>query len=83
MVMSCGMCKNVDSAVAPFQVETLEDRVDDSIDAGHVHKPDHGLGTPTNLHKNTLNHVSGSQFQLHTSSRLAANCVGEKAAKQE
>lgn len=37
-------CKNLEGAIFPFQVESLENGVNDSIHALHVHKANHGPG---------------------------------------
>ena len=62
LVMSSGVCKNSEGASLPFQVETMKDRIDDPIDAGHVHKAHHGSSAPPDLYKNTLDDVGGAKF---------------------
>src|SRR5581483_7996207 len=61
-VMSRGLCKNLEGAVFPFQVEALEDGVDDSVHAVYVHKAHHGPGTPPYLDKAALDDVGGAQL---------------------
>src|SRR5581483_460110 len=61
-VMSRGLCKNLEGAVFPFQVEALEDGVDDSVHAVYVHKAHHGPGTPPDLDKAALDDVGGAQL---------------------
>jgi hypothetical protein len=52
--MSSRLCKKLEGAVFPFQVEPLEDGVNDSIDALHVHEADHGPGSAPDLDKAAL-----------------------------
>lgn len=40
-VMSSGLCKNPEGAIAPFKVETVKDRIDNPVDAGQVNETDH------------------------------------------
>jgi hypothetical protein len=48
--MSSGLCKKLKGAVFPFQVESLEDGVDDSVDAFYVDKANCGFtGSPMNF----------------------------------
>src|SRR5581483_8003543 len=61
-VMSRGLCKNLEGAVFPFQVEALEDGIDDSIHAFDVHKANHGPGAPPDLYKTALDDVGGAQL---------------------
>ena len=61
-VMSSRLCKKLEGAVFPVEVEPLEDRVNNSIHALHVDKADHGPGSAPDFHKATLNDVSGAQL---------------------
>src|ERR1700691_2630639 len=61
-VMSSRLCKKVEGAVFPFQVESLEDGVDDAVDAGHIHETDHGPGSSSHFHEAALDHVGGSHL---------------------
>ncbi len=59
-VMSSRLCKKLEGAVFPFQVESLEDGVDDAVDAGHVDEADHGPGAATHFHEAALDYVGGA-----------------------
>jgi len=48
-VMSSCLCKNPEGAIFPFQVEALDDGVDDSIHTLHFHEADHGPSAAPNL----------------------------------
>jgi hypothetical protein len=39
-VMSSGLCKDAEGAVAPLEVKALKDGVDDSVDTGDVDETD-------------------------------------------
>ena len=52
--MSSGLCKKLEGAVFPFQVESLEDGVDDSVDAFYVDKADHGSSSAAHFHEAAL-----------------------------
>jgi hypothetical protein len=65
-VMSSGLCKKLEGAIFPFQVETLEDGVDDSVYTGHVYKAHHGPCPPTDFDETALNHVGGTQLPLQS-----------------
>jgi hypothetical protein len=60
--MSRCLCKNAEGAVLPFQVEALEDGVDDSVDAVDIHKADHGPRPSSHLHETTLDDIRRAQF---------------------
>src|SRR5271157_294478 len=49
-VTSSCLCKNPEGAGFPFQVEALEDGVDDAIHALHVHEADHGPSAAPYFH---------------------------------
>jgi hypothetical protein len=59
-VMSSCLCKRLEAAIFPFQVESLENGVNDSIHALHVHKANHGQGAAPDFHEAALNDVGGS-----------------------
>jgi hypothetical protein len=61
-VMSSRLCKKLEGAFFPFHVESLEDGVDDAVDAGHIHEADHGPGSSSHFHEAALDHVGGSHF---------------------
>ena len=52
--MSSGLCKQLEGAGFPFQVEALEDGVDDAVHALHIDEADHGPGSPAHLHEAAL-----------------------------
>jgi len=60
--MSSGLCKNLEGAVPPFQIESVKDRVDNPVDAGHVDEAHHRPGAPPDLHEDPLNHIRRSQL---------------------
>ncbi len=64
MVMSSCLCKKAEGAISPFVlfVVAIEDRVDDPIDAGDVHKANHGARATPDLHKAALDDVGRSQL---------------------
>jgi hypothetical protein len=57
--MSSRLCKSVEGAVTPFQIEPLEYRVDDAVDTCHVDETDRA---PPHLHKNSFNDAGGPQL---------------------
>jgi hypothetical protein len=60
--MSSCLCKKLEGAVFPFQVESLEDGVNDSVHALHVHKANHGPGAAPDFHEAALDDVGGPQL---------------------
>jgi len=60
--MSSRLCKKLEGAVFPVEVESLEDRVNNSIHALHVDEADHGSGSPPDFHKAALDDVGGPQL---------------------
>src|SRR6266849_10926793 len=50
-VTSSCLCKYGEGAGFPFQIESLEDGVDDTIHTLDVHEADHGPGATAHLHK--------------------------------
>jgi len=61
-VMSSRLCKNLEGAIFPFQVKSLEDGINDAIHTSHIHETNHWPGPPTYFDKTTLNDVGGAQF---------------------
>ena len=61
MTSSC-LCKNLEGAVFPFQVEALEDGVDNPVHALHVHKADHGASAPPHFDEAAFDDVGGAQL---------------------
>src|SRR5579864_734041 len=61
-VMSSGLCKKVEGAVFPFQVESLEDGVDDAVDALHVDEADHGPSSAANFHEAAFDDIGGAHL---------------------
>ena len=59
-VMSSCLCKKLEGAVFPFQVEALENGVDDPIHALYVDEADHGSGSAPYFHEAALNDVGGA-----------------------
>ena len=60
--MSSGLCKNFEGAVAPFKIETVKDRIDNAVDAGHIDEADHGPCAPPDFYKNPLDQIGGEQL---------------------
>src|SRR5208337_1168484 len=61
-VMSSCLCKNAEGASFPFQVESLEDGVDDAVHGLHVDEADHGPGSAAYINEAALNDVGGAQL---------------------
>src|SRR5712692_8092324 len=53
-VMSSCLCKYGEGAGFPFQIESLEDGVDDAVHALDIHKANHGPGAASHLHEAAL-----------------------------
>jgi hypothetical protein len=62
MVMSSCLCKNLEGAGFPFQVKAMEDGIDNSVNAIHVHKADHRSRPSPHFHKATLDNIGGEQL---------------------
>ena len=60
--MSSGVCKKLEGAVFPFQVEALEDGINDTVYAGYVDKANHRSSSPANFYETTLDEVGGTQL---------------------
>src|SRR6266496_3279016 len=56
------LCKKLEGAVFPFQVESLEDGVDDAVHAVHVDEADHGPGSSAYFHETTFNDIGGAHL---------------------
>src|SRR2546428_4813121 len=50
-VMSSCLCKYGEGAGFPFQIESLEDGVDDAVQALDIYEAEHGPGATAHLHK--------------------------------
>ena len=61
-VTSSCLCKYREGAGFPFQVESLEDGVDDAVDAFYIHKANHGAGSSAHFDEAALDDVGGAQF---------------------
>jgi len=48
--------------VLPLLVESVKNRIDDSLHAGQFIEQDHGPGAPSNFHEATLDGVGGAQL---------------------
>jgi hypothetical protein len=58
--MSSRLCKNLEGAVSPLQVEPVKDRIDNPIHTLNIHKTNHRPGAPPHLDKATLDHIGGA-----------------------
>ena len=63
-VTSSCLCKYGEGAGFPFQVEALEDGVNDAIHAFDIHKTHHGPGSPAHLHEAALDDVGCSTVRF-------------------
>ena len=61
-VMSSRLCKYAEGASFPFQVESLEDGVDDPVHGLHVDEADHGAGSSAHFDEAALDDVGGAQL---------------------
>ncbi len=68
------LCKKPEGADFPFQVEALEDGVDNAIHALHVYEADHGPSTAPYFQETALNDVGGAQ--------LSPQAAGEAEERQ-
>src|SRR6266568_9445388 len=64
VVMSSRLCKKPKGGVFPFVllVHSVEDGIDDPVDAGDVDEADHGARAPPDLHKAALDDIGGAQL---------------------
>lgn len=60
--MSSGLCKSVEGAVFPFQVDSLEDGEDDAVHTGYVDEADHGPGTASYFHEAAFDDMGGAHL---------------------
>jgi hypothetical protein len=62
--MSSCLCKKPEGAVFPFifLVHSVEDRIDDSVDALDIHEADPGSSAASHLHEAALNDVGRPQL---------------------
>ncbi len=60
--MSSRLCRYSEGAGFPFQVESLEDGVDDPIHRLHVDEADHGPGSAADFDETALDDVGGAQL---------------------
>ena len=62
--MSSCLCKKAEGTVPPFVllVVTIEDGIDNSVDARDVHEADHRPSSSPHFHKAALDHVGGAQL---------------------
>src|SRR4051794_39371614 len=74
-VTSSRLCKNAEGAVFPFQVETLEDGVDDSVHGFDVDEADHGPRSSPDFDETALDDIGGTQ--------LAPQVLGEAEEGQQ
>src|ERR1043165_2361850 len=61
-VTSSCLCKNLEGAGFPFQVKAIENGIDNSVHAFHVHKADHWPRPSSHLHKATLDNIGSAQL---------------------
>src|SRR5579875_3847583 len=61
-VTSSSLCKYSEGAVFPFQIESLEDGVDDAVHGLHVDEANHGPGSSTHFDEAAFNDVGGAQL---------------------
>ncbi len=63
--MSSCLCKHGEGAGFLFQVESLEDGVDDAVHGFDVDKTDHGPGAASHFHEATLNHMGDGKIVFY------------------
>src|SRR6266481_6457224 len=61
-VTSSCLCKKSEGAVLPLLIESLKNRIDDSLHAGHIHEQDHGPGAPADFHEASFDGIGGAQL---------------------
>ena len=59
--MSSSLCKNLEGAIFPLQVEAVEDGIDNAVHAFDIHKADHWPGAAPHLHEQALDNVRRRQ----------------------
>jgi hypothetical protein len=64
LLMSSCLCKKAEGAIPPFVplVVSVEDRIDDSVDARDVNEAHHRAGAAANFHKAPLDDVGRAQL---------------------
>jgi hypothetical protein len=62
--MSSGLCKKLEGAVFPFQVESLEDGVNDAVHAGDIDEADDGPSSSANFHETKFDDVAGAHLRV-------------------
>jgi hypothetical protein len=61
-VTSSRLCKYPEGAGFPFQVEFLEDGVDDAVHGLHIDEAGHGPGTTADFDETSFDDVGGAQL---------------------
>src|SRR5579875_3175815 len=61
-VTSSCLCKYAEGAVFPFQIESLEDGVDDAVHGLHVDEANHGPGSSTHFDEAAFDDIGGAQL---------------------
>src|SRR2546428_9934300 len=61
-VTSSCLCKKSEGAVLPLLIESLKNRIDDSLHAGHIHEQHHGPGAPADFHEASFDGIGGAQL---------------------
>jgi hypothetical protein len=54
------LCKYAEGAGFPFQIESLEDGVDDAVDGRHIDEADHGPSAAVNFDEAAFDYVGGN-----------------------
>src|SRR5579875_2489527 len=62
MVTSSSLCKYSEGAVFPFQIESLEDGVDDAVHGLHIDETDHGSSTASDFPEAAFDDIGGAQL---------------------
>lgn len=68
--MSSSMCKKAEGAIFPLLVKTVKDGVDDALDAGQVHEPDHRACPSAHLDEASFDDVGGTQLPSQVRRKL-------------
>ena len=61
--MSSCLCKNLEGAIFPLQVEAMKDRVDNAVHAFDIHKADHRPGPSPDLDEQAFDDVHMNPVQ--------------------
>jgi len=59
LVMSSGLCKQLEGAVFPLRMKSVRDRISDPVHARQVHKADPGPGSPAAFDAAAFHHLGG------------------------